>query len=75
MATRDITLTPEWVQITDGTQEATVQVLGGIMYLRDSPDEPGATLQGHVIRDWVSISPPQKAWVRAPWGKVFIVVT
>ncbi|POP43348.1 hypothetical protein CHU32_09720 [Superficieibacter electus] len=75
MATQEKRLTTEWTQITDGTQDATIQVLGGVIYLRDSPTKPLDTEKGHVIDDWVSVSPPQQAWVRSTWGITNIVVT
>lgn len=75
MATREITITPVWEQITDGTQDATIQVLSGVMYLYDSPTQPDVAAKGHVITDWVSVSQPQQAWVRSPWGNTPIVVT
>ncbi len=37
MATREVELTSSWTQITDGTQTVQIQVMGGTMWLRDSP--------------------------------------
>lgn len=75
MATEEITLTTDWLQITDGTDEAAIQVIGGIIYMRDSPTKPGATDKGHVINDWASATAPQQIWIRSPWGRTEVVVT
>lgn len=75
VATQEKRLTTEWTQITDGTQEATIQVLNGVMYLRDSDAKPAATEKGHVITQWANVSPPQNAWARSSGGAIDIVVT
>lgn len=75
MATEEMTILTEWVQITDGTHEAAIQVLGGIIFLRDSDTKPLPTDKGHVVTDWASATPPQQIWIRSPWGKTDVVVT
>ncbi|MEI7177116.1 hypothetical protein [Pectobacterium carotovorum] len=75
MATNEITLTPVWQKITDGTQDASIQVLSGVMYLWDSPTQPGASAHGHVVTDWVGVTAPQQVWIRSAWGNASVVVT
>lgn len=76
MATREVTLTSEWTQITDGTEDVMIQVISGTMYLRDSPTKPGSSDKGHsVTGSWVGITKPQQAWARAGGSNTSIVIT
>lgn len=59
----------EWLQITDGTQSKTIQVLSGAVRLADASANPGTGFwQGHILTDndenWATITPPTIAWIR-----------
>lgn len=59
----------EWLQITDGTQSKTIQVLSGAVRLADASTNPGIGFwQGHILTDndenWATITPPTIAWIR-----------
>lgn len=77
MATKEINLTSEWVQITDGTQTVQIQVMGGTMWLRDSPTKPSASAKGHSVSspNWIGVTPPQQMWARSSGGTTSIMVT
>lgn len=77
MATREVELTSSWTQITDGTQTVQIQVMGGTMWLRDSPTRPSSNAKGHSITapSWIGVSPPQQMWARATGTATTIMVT
>ena len=59
----------EWLQITDGTQSKTIQVLSGAVRLADASTNPGSGFwKGHILTDndenWATITPPTIAWIR-----------
>lgn len=62
------TIGPAWVQLSDGTQTNTLQVLSGVVIVVDADEAPPANTQGHVVSDWITITPPTKAWTRATAG-------
>lgn len=67
--TQMLTVGSTWVQVTDGTQNKTIQVLAGAVRLADATTSPGVGFwQGHVLTDndenWVTITPPTIAWIR-----------
>lgn len=67
MANRTVgqTITTTWVQISNGAEAKTVQVVSGVILLVDADEAPAATAIGHSIAGWVTITAPTKAWVRA----------
>ncbi|MBF2748266.1 hypothetical protein ISN41_09165 [Enterobacter bugandensis] len=65
MTTETLIISRTWQQISDGTQTKSVQVLSGVIQMVDSDTAPSTSAAGHVISDWVSVTPPTKAWVRA----------
>ncbi|KFK95034.1 MULTISPECIES: hypothetical protein [unclassified Serratia (in: enterobacteria)] len=65
MATRVLDLTAAWVKVTDGTNTVTVQVKSGLVRLVDSPTAPAVDAQGHVVDDWVTITPPTVGWIKS----------
>lgn len=76
MATKDYpSISADWIQITDGTQQAALQVLSGTLFLRDSATKPGKSEKGHLISGWIVITTPQQAWVRASSSTASAVVT
>lgn len=77
MASKDLTLTSDWQQITDGTQDVQLQVLGGTIWLRDSPKKPSANAKGHILStmEWIGITAPQQMWGRSSGNQSIIIVT
>jgi len=77
MASKDLTLTSDWQQITDGTQDVQLQVLGGTIWLRDSAKKPTANARGHILetKEWIGITAPQQMWGRSSGGQSIIIVT
>lgn len=76
VSTQAMTITGEWVQLTDGTQTKSLQVLSGVIMLVDADSQPTQETKGHVLAAWVKITPPTKAWVRATAGdSAFIAVS
>lgn len=65
MTTETLIISQTWQQISDGTQTKSVQVLSGAILIVDSDTAPSTSSYGHFISDWVSVTPPTKAWVRA----------
>ncbi|WP_314421837.1 hypothetical protein [Pseudescherichia vulneris] len=65
MATQQLILNQQWVQITDGTQNKTFQVISGTVIMRDQDAIPEAGAPGHQVTGWMTISQPTKCWVRA----------
>ena len=65
-----------WIQISDGTQTKTIQVANGVILLADADESPTPRAPGHIITDWITVTPPTKAWVRAgDWSPTSIIVT
>ncbi|MDF9909610.1 UNVERIFIED_ORG: hypothetical protein OKW14_001536 [Pantoea brenneri] len=77
MATKDIDLTTDWKQVTDGTQTVQIQPLNMTVWVRDSPAKPSANAKGHPLRaeQWLGITPPQQIWARTSGGTTTILVT
>lgn len=69
MTTQTLHVTTDWLQITYGTQSKTIQMLDdGWAFLFDSPTKPASNLTGHMVEDFMTITPPTVAWVRAIGG-------
>jgi hypothetical protein len=67
--TQMLTVGSTWVQVTDGTQNKTIQVLFGAVRLADATTSPGVGFwSGHLLTDnddnWATITPPTIAWIR-----------
>ena len=77
MASKDYTLTSEWQQITNGTQDVQLQVLSGTIWLRDSATKPSVNAKGHIVSTmmWIGITAPQQMWARSQGGQTTIIVT
>ncbi|HCJ9394982.1 TPA: hypothetical protein NV922_001288 [Escherichia coli] len=62
MASKDLTLTSDWQQITNGTQDVQLQVMGGTIWLRDSHTKPAANAKGHIVStmEWMGIASPSQ---------------
>ena len=77
MPSKDLTLTSDWQQITDGTQDMQLQVLGGTIWLRDSTKKPAANAKGHIVStmEWIGITAPQQMWARSQGSNASIIVT
>jgi hypothetical protein len=77
MPSKDLTLTSDWQQITDGTQDMQLQVLGGTIWLRDSAKKPAANAKGHIVStmEWIGITAPQQMWARSQGSNASIIVT
>ncbi|OIX96230.1 hypothetical protein BFS14_01835 [Serratia fonticola] len=74
--TQPQTLGGTYVQITDGTQTKTVQVLRGVMSLVDADSQPPVNATGHQINKWITITPPTQAWGAAcSGGDALIIVS
>lgn len=67
------TIGSAWVQLSDGTQTKTLQVLSGAVIVVDADEAPPVNTKGHVMREWMTITPPTKAWVRATAGDSAII--
>lgn len=66
MTTQILTVSDDWLQVSDGTSTKTIQILDSKRaYLYDSPTKPGAQLTGHVVDDYMTITAPTVAWVKA----------
>lgn len=64
-----LTVGSAWIQVTDGTQTKTIQVLSGAVRLAAATTNPGNGFwQGHMLTDnddnWATITPPTIAWIR-----------
>lgn len=59
------TIGAAWVQLSDGTQSKTLQVLSGVIVLVDADESPSANARGHVVHDWMTITAPTQAWARS----------
>lgn len=69
MTTQNLRVTTDWIQVTDGTQTKSIQMLDdGWAFLFDSPTKPAANAMGHMVEDFMTITPPTVAWVRAIGG-------
>ncbi|QZN97789.1 hypothetical protein [Symbiopectobacterium purcellii] len=69
MSTQNQTVGTDWIQISDGTKIVTLQMLNdGWAFLFDSPTKPAANAMGHMVEDFMTITPPTVAWVRAIGG-------
>lgn len=68
MTTQIVTVGQVWTQLTDGTQDKTVQVLSGVILMVDSDSAPAPEAQGHIVSGWMTITAPTKAWVRVTAG-------
>lgn len=77
MATEDFQLSSGWIQLTDGTQQASIQVISGAIYLRDSSSKPEANAKGHYLKTlkWIGATAPQKIWVRPAGNAALVIVT
>jgi hypothetical protein len=62
------TIGSTWVQLSDGTQTKTLQVLNGLVIMVDADEAPPANTKGHIVNTWMTITPPTKAWVKANAG-------
>ncbi|MEQ9888848.1 hypothetical protein ABRP55_20205 [Pectobacterium zantedeschiae] len=65
MTTRSVTVGSDWVQITDGTEDITFQVVAGRVLMRDEATKPAPSAPGHSVTGWMGVSPPTVAWVKA----------
>lgn len=68
----------DWVQVSDGTKVDTVQVKEGLVTLTISPTAPVGRIRDFQIEKsngWVTITPPDIAWVTATYGEAVIAVT
>lgn len=68
MATREIVLSEDWQQITDGTTQTLLQVIGGELRLCAQTNKPDMDAVAHVVSGFISITPPTIAWVRIGEG-------
>ncbi|HDR2753911.1 TPA: hypothetical protein QCJ76_002514 [Enterobacter asburiae] len=76
MTTQTLAVTTTWQQISDGTQTKSLQVLSGFIQMVDSDTAPSTSAAGHVISDWVNVTPPTKAWIRsAVAGSARVVIS
>lgn len=73
MATTSITLTSEWVQITDGSQTATIQAYGYSFALYEGA-EPPTSDSSYLVVPSAGITPPHVTWARAIYPEVTHVV-
>lgn len=75
MATRRISLTSAWQQVTDGSQSVLIQI-SGVIYLCDSEAQPERGAPVHTLTGFISVNPPVKAWVRSgPDSTATIIIT
>lgn len=73
MATTSITLTREWVQITDGSQTATIQAYGYSFALYEGTEQP-TNDSPYLVVPSAGITPPHITWARAIYPEVTQVV-
>lgn len=73
--TQNLTVGLDWVQVSDGASTKTIQILNnGWGYLYDSPTKPDASATGHLIDDFMTITAPTVAWVRAIGGSAGVTI-
>lgn len=65
MATKGYELGETWLQVTDGTETAALQVKHGLIALCDSDGYPVADTEYQDHTGNIGISPPTEAWVKA----------
>lgn len=78
MATQDFQLnTSDWTRLTDGTQQASIQVISGAIYLRDATSKPAAGSKGHYLNtsEWIGATAPQTIWVRPAGNSALVIAT
>lgn len=77
MATQDFQLSSGWTQLTDGTQQASIQVISGAVYVRDAQSKPSANGKGHYLKSlqWLVATAPQKIWVRPAGNSALVIAT
>lgn len=63
MATEQIILTQEWLQLTHGTETKLIQSRDGLFELSEGANQPSEHLPGHLF-SIVTVSPPSIVWVR-----------
>ncbi|WP_139295520.1 hypothetical protein [Enterobacter asburiae] len=75
--TEEITVSNSWLQITNGTNEKTIQLLRGPkLRMVCADEEPPADMMGHEMPSWFSVSPPDKAWIKVAGAReAYVVIT
>lgn len=65
--TSDITLSPQWQQITDGTKSVFVEVDTGSIRYVSADSEPQGGVRGHRLAsgEECTFTPPTQIWARA----------
>lgn len=68
-----------WVQVSDGVNHSSFQIVHGTVELFDSPTMPTSTDKGHILKCCINgglylITPPTIAWVRAFTDKIVDVI-
>ncbi|EAW0306674.1 hypothetical protein FGJ22_18615 [Salmonella enterica] len=74
MATKNLMITNEWVQITDGTKDQVIQFRGEIAICNSSakpaPDAPALLFESQTL----TITAGDIAWARTPSPEVTIIL-
>lgn len=65
MTTQTVKLTRAWTQVTTGSETVAVSLASGQAMVFDSATAPAADANGHLVTDWINITPPTVAWMRA----------
>lgn len=75
MTTKSVTLTADWVQVTDGEQTCLIQILDRTAMICDSSEQPVLDAPAHIVSGFVTVTPPTVAWMRAENDVARIVMT
>ncbi|ELD4017371.1 hypothetical protein QI600_003201 [Salmonella enterica] len=75
MTTRKITVTRDWQQLTDGTQDTVIQFLHTVELCR-SPGRPGEDAAAlRFSRETLTLTKPDVVWIRSGCMDGYIPVT
>lgn len=75
MTTKNLMITNEWVQITDGTKDQVIQFRGEIA-ICNSPDKPAPDAPALLFENQtLTITAGDIAWVRTPAQGVALILT
>lgn len=75
MLVTELLITPVWHQITDGTQDAKIHVLQGVLYTSDLLAQHDITEKYCVVTKHSVINSSHPVWCRSPWRGTRISVS
>lgn len=70
MTTNTLTITSDWLQVSDGSEDKVLQVLQGAVFLAEADDKPEPNAKGYLVRanalhDFATLTTPGVVWCRA----------